>query len=420
MAGNKSEKRVMILVISYLVYVFCYGIVIKLTIFNATIFQIKTIVPELIICAVIGYCAVHGLKEFKRIYVLLIIHLFSVFVINYTLHGFNSYIIRDLYLPLILFIALTSTFFSEESIDYFFSKMIIFAKLYLILGLILAIVEQKMGWQWTSVFYTGYQFYGQDPYSKIKIAHNIGMVRAPSLSGNFATFGYYCLICNVIVLSREKKFKKRMIWNIITVLCIVLATNKSAFIAFCVYLMLEETLNIRKKNSKINALIIIIMIFVALFSMLWLTGESSGAATYNGGLLERLNIWKELVSEANYLEILFPFNQFIYSSGTSGTLGFWDNSYLYSLFSIGVIGVLLGSFSVSEIYKRIRISNNEYIVFVANYLLVLLLVLGLTVNITQGRGFLTIFLLIIGVFSSSNYNVHEEKSNSENYKLNDS
>lgn len=397
---GRREKKILILCMCYFMYVFCYGIVIKLTISDSLLFQIKTFIPELLLLLVMVECMLQGKIHLNRVSFYLAVYSLVVFVFNLINFGLNEqslYLIRDIYMPLFAFIFLMSANITEEGAEYFLTKMVPFLKVFLIAGLLLAVVEQMRGWEWTSQFYTGYTFYGQDSFSKVKIAHNLGLLRAPSLSGNFATFGYYCLIADIIIRARSSKIWKTILWDAITLACIVLATNKSAIVAFAIVLVLGGTSTIRSKSARLNKVIIAGVVGVALLSAVWLLGDNSDSAGYLTGLINRFDIWNRLSSQVEWTEALFPFRQFAYGTGAEGPVSFWDNTYLYSLFSQGIIGSALWFIVLKDEYKKGKKVKDNTIKLSISYMTILLLVLGLTVNVTQGRGFFSLYLVYIGI-----------------------
>ena len=211
----------------YIAYVFMYGLIVKFTISNSLLFKAKTYIPEVLLL----FIALLGVKsnawKMKRCFVLLLTFSALVVTVNIARHGLSEqgvYAIRDIYIPLTAFSCMMIPFTDNEN-EIYTKRLVKFFKFYLIAGLILAAVEQVKGWQWTSVFYTGHEFYGQDPLSKIKVAHSFGLLRAPSLSGNFATFGYYIIIAGITITAYEKIPRKQMFWDVIAIVCMVLSTN---------------------------------------------------------------------------------------------------------------------------------------------------------------------------------------------------
>ena len=396
---RKEERYVLDICLFYIIYVFLYGIVIKLTISNGLIFQIKTYIPEFALGLITILSIIKNRFQIKRYMLVLLVYSLIVLIFNICLYGFNQqglYSMRDIYIPMAAF-CFIGTKVSDKATQDFSNKIIIFFKCYLILGLFLAIMQQVKGWEWTSTFYTGYSFYGQDPISKIKIAHNFGLLRSPSLSGNFATFGYYCLIAVIYISSYTEKKLVRIFWDIIAIACMVLATNKSAVVAFGVILLLRQTVEVRKKSTRINRLIIVLLTGLIGASTLFLIGDNTNTNDIFTSLFERINVWKEILVGTSFWEVLFPYKQFTYGSGAEGGLGFWDNTYLYSLFTQGIVGTILWIQAIKRTYNLRLKEKNISVQHCVYELTVALLILGLTVNITQGRGFLAPYLLLISI-----------------------
>lgn len=394
---DKCERWSLNLRLFYIIFVFMYGIVVKFTIVNDFLFAIKTIIPEVTLLAIAGLAIlIHGFGMRPYSLVLLGYSLF-VFSMNLATHGLTEqgqYAVRDMYIPVVAFSFMMIPF-PEDKLNTYTRRSTLFFKFYLIAGLLLAIVEQLKGWKWSSAFYTGYEFYSQDPVSKIKIAHNFGLLRAPSLSGNFATFGYYCLIAAVAVNAYTKSWKEKVFWNLIALSCMVLATNKSAVVVFMVILILRWTVHLRNRSARINNLIVFMIVgFIGISTLLlWL--ESSETKGVFLSLYQRMEYWIKILLDASVAELIFPYNQFLYGSGAKGGLSFWDNTYLYSLFTQGIIGTILWIYAIQASYKRRMKDNDSSKRQLVYELTIALIVLSLTVNVTQGRGFLAPYLVLL-------------------------
>lgn len=382
----------------YIAYVFMYGLIVKFTISNSLLFKVKTYIPEVLLL----FIALLGAKcngwKMRRCFVLLLTFSMLIVTVNIARHGLTEqgiYAIRDIYIPLTAFSCMMIPFTDNEN-EIYTKRIVKFFKVYLIAGLILAVAEQVKGWQWTSVFYTGYTFYGQDPLSKIKVAHNFGLLRAPSLSGNFATFGYYSIIAVITIIAYEKSPRRRMFWNVIAIACMVLATNKSAIVIYTIILVSRWIVDlrhqtIRKNNATVLGIICVLCILALCF---WLfLSETKGVFL---SLYERVYYWVENLSEVSFAELILPYNQFAYGSGAEGGLSFWDNTYLYGLFTQGIVGMILWINALKECYtlrtKNGDLSEREQIF----ELTAALAILSLTANVTQGRGFLTPYIVLIG------------------------
>lgn len=413
---DRYEKCIINLCLVYIIYVFLYGIVIKITFWNSMLFQIKTYIPELVLVLIILMSILRNGIKLKRFSIPLLGYSAFIFFINSVIYGFSEqafYWVRDLYIPLVAFCFLLMIKFSSMGITTFQKKLSVFFKIYLIVGLILALIQQLQGWEWSSSFYTGYTFYGQDEVSKIKIAHNMGLLRAPSLSGNFATFGYYCLISVIFINANKMCLKKQLLWDIIALLCMVLATNKSAIVALLVVFVLRQSIDIRKMSIKLNCIILFFIIgFIVITTIMFFDDNVSGYSPL-AGVFERFNVWKNILSDTSVLEIVFPYKQFLYGSGVEGGVSFFDNTYLYSIFTQGIIGTLLWVYALSNVYKSRMKLGSPMVRHYVYELSIALLVLGFTVNVTQGRGFFSLYLVLLAVGS------REERGSYKNFPSDD-
>ena len=403
---RKLKRGILWLCLFYIIYVFMYGIVVKLTISNSALFTLKTYVPELFLAIVSILALLCNGKKMQLDSVLLFFWSLIIFLLNFTIHGAGEsmlYLIRDIYIPMVTFCLLKNVCFDEEDIKKFQTRLTSFAKIYLVSGLVLCVIEQMKGWEWTSAFYAGYSFYGQDPVSKIKIAHNLGLLRAPSLTGNFATFGYYCLICYVVIMSFSMKKSRKFFWTILIAACLILCTNKTAIVGFGIVLLLECTVDFRRKSFKMNGIIIALACLIVLASGIFLIGDNNSTDTnFLTGFMNRFDVWSGIFDEVSLTEMLLPYRQFMYSSGAEGGISFWDNTYFYTIFSQGIIGTFLWVWTiVKTLKKQMLIGRNGCNRAYLQPLVILLCTISVTANISQGRGFLSEFLLLLGIGTSS-------------------
>lgn len=403
---RKIKRGILSLCLFYIIYVFLYGIVVKLSMPSEILFSLKTYVPEAIlgiICVMAVLCNGSKIQTNSALLITWSVLVFIINVINYGAGESMFYLLRDIYIPMLTFCFIKNVGFNEEDVEKFQKRLASFSKMYLIVGLVLCIIQQIKGWEWTSAFYTGYSFYGQDSVSKVMIAHNLGLLRAPSLTGNFATFGFYCLICYAIITSFPMKKNRNFFWTILTAACLVLCTNKSALVGFGIVLLFRYTVDFRKKSFKKNGIIIAIACLIILGSGFFLIGDNNSTETnFFTGFMNRFDVWSGIFDEVSWTEMLFPYRQFMYSSSAQGGFSFWDNTYFYAIFSQGIIGTFLWVWAIGRTMKKqMLISKGSVNRAYLQPLIILLCTLSITVNITQGRGFLSEFLLLLGIGSSS-------------------
>lgn len=403
---RKVKEAILWLCLFYIIYVFMYGIVVKMTISNSVLFTLKTYIPELFLTSVSVLALRCSGKKLQYDSAFLLFWSLIIFLFNFIIHGPSEtmfYLIRDIYIPMVAFCLLKSVLFDEEDIKKFQARLITFSKFYLVSGLVLCVIEQLNGWEWTSAFYTGYSFYGQDPVSKVKIAHNIGMLRAPSWSGNFATFGFYCLISYALITSIQESKIKSFFWINITFACLVLCTNKTALVGLAIVLLLRYTVNFRKTSFRKNgAIIAFAVVTVGLSGVFLLSDNNASGTSFFTGFFMRFDVWADIFDEVSWVELLFPYKQFLYGSGTQGGAGFWDNTYFYSLFTQGIIGTMLWIWTIKGTMRRQL--KNEFNGCSRSYLQTLTITLcsvAVTANVTQGRGFISEYLVLLGIGAAS-------------------
>lgn len=399
----KIKKQGLInLFICYLAYIFFYGIIVKVTINNPVLFRIKTFVPDIILFIIaIKTVFISKFKMNEKTFILAF-YLIVIVAVNYVIYGpviQSFYWWRDLLVPFITCFFLSNVTFDESEIDFLLKKLNFLAKIFLVLGCILAIVEQIKGWKWTSSFYTGYVFYEIDPYSKIKIAHNMGILRAPSLTGNYSSFAFYsCFSAIVILANKDSNKLKKLFWSIVALINCALSTNKSALIVYSCIIVLMITESKRKTRKILNRIIITgIAIIVIAMVLNRYEGLNANAEFYTG-FLNRIGIWNELFKSENIVNLIFPFKMFLYGSGGENELSFVDNIYIYILMAQGIWGFFLWARYIYYYYSKALLSRLKYMRFI-KYNMYYFLLVGITSNVIQGRGYFSFFMIILVLFS---------------------
>ena len=401
--GDKAKDKVIALfVLLYFIYTSLYGLAVKLTIFNSLLFSLKTYIPEVFLFAILFFCFTKikfddiGICFFAFIVILMLVNLLGQGSFHEKLLS-----IRDFYVPIILWIVFSQSIFSDESKEYLFTRLAIFAKVFLIVGFALAVIEQIKGWEWTSAFYTGYEFYGQDEYSKIKIAHNIGLLRSPSLTGNYATFGCLSLFFGLTAAYSSKTRSGKVAWHFLALLCILLSTLKSALVTYFVVLFLLYTSNLRKKSKIINVVVLLITIVVIGVTVFFSMGEESinlVDSIFRQSLGARFQNWRMSLGELNILDFLFPYRQTQYSAGQESFLNTLDNGYLFMILNLGIIGCFLLIVFISKTIVNLQLMKNDYYKKASKMHLLAVFVMAFTTNVFQGRSLFTVFVLFYGFY----------------------
>ena len=251
--------------------------------------------------------------------------------------------------------------------------------------------------EWTSKFYTGYSFYNVDPYSKVKISESSGQLRAPGLTGNHVSFSYYGLIAIIAILNKKNlKPIFKVFFFSCEIIILICTLNKTAMVILMIIAMYYL---LKKINKVIRVLFMVVSGSGALFYMLTHIDNDIFYST-----LDRFRFWGILVSYLNPLEIIFPYNSFLYNPGAEGILSFWDNTYLFFLFSLGIVGSVY-VFFLCYILSVNGIAAHPNMRLFFKYLYILLILSSLFNNITNGRAYFGLYLLIGGIYYSRNINV---------------
>ncbi len=392
-----KDKHVLALIKIYLVILFFYGIIIKFTIWNTTLFQIKKFIPEIIIL-IIGLCLalkmsnkITGFCFFGICWIILIILVNFIFIGLGSVTALHSF--RDCYIPIFVGVFIYTHDFNEKRLANFYRFLIRLSTVYLITGAVLSVIEQAMGWEWTAKFYTGYVFYGGDSYSGVKISHASGLLRTPGLTGQSASFAFYAVISVFIIWSHRKLHIKYKV--ILTLLCAVILVNtqnKTAIIGFAVVLFYY----LFKRNTKAanrTAIALAALLIIAVFCYL----IAYDLPDFFSSFRERLVLWKEVLQGVEPLEFLFPFKSFYYGAGGEDFTSILDNAYIYFSVSLGIPGLIW--IYVYAYKTAVSSSHFKDIGILFTMLFIFFVLSSLTTNITQGRAYFSIYLILTGLYA---------------------
>lgn len=393
------EKLVSKLIPIYILYCLFYGIIIKITIKSSILFKIKTVIPELILLTLIICGVIKIVKNkfnIKNKYAFtFLIYIIFVFTINIILlpKDINSifYVIRDLIMPIFVMFILFQFEFKEATVNKIIkniNKIFIF---FIIVGFALALIQSINGWEWSSKFYTGYPFYGSDPISKIKIWESGRLLRTPSVTGNSAIFGEYCLIALLFILKIDMKKYQKITLVIISLMTLFLSTSKTPLIIAMIIIMLNI---LRNNNKLLNKSIFIVMIILSAILLIIILNINP---EFLFSIKERFMFWTELFQNLDLVNLMIPLELFNITSSAEGVLGFVDNTYIYFLYATGVIGLILFIANAVNLY---RFKAKYKISLLINEMIISLFIMSLFTNITQGRSYFTMFILLIPILNN--------------------
>lgn len=386
----------------YILYTFFYGIIVKFTINNNILFTLKTIIPELLLTtiAVCGLLMIKNKPKVRNKYTLILcVYTIFVFFINlFTKPELVAvfYVIRDIMIPVTVFCILTQADITDESKSKIMDRIVKIFILFIILGFILSLIQSICGWEWSSKFYTGYSFYGTDPVSKIKIWEHGRLLRTPSVTGNSAIFGMYCLVSLIFILKNDLKYKKVLIG--LNIGSLFLSTSKTPLL-IALYILLIDILSKYPKKTRVliykRALavvaILVVLILIIKPSLLF-------------SLKERVMFWSQLDDKLSILNLIIPLKLFGITSAADGVLSFMDNTYLYFMYATGIIGLVLMALAVLSFDQSIKNSN------IIKYMMISFFIMSVFTNITQGRSYFTIYVLLIPmIYSEADLNLGNKK-----------
>ena len=366
MHQSKTEHSISRLLLTYFFVLFFYGVIIKFTFPNSILFKLKTYVPEVLLACVCFKCICKPIKVWKSsfymISVITTILLFNVltsFSMSSALMTF-----RDVFIPLITGFFLYSVEVSENEKRWFFNRLSLICMVALVCGLFLGIIQYINGWQWTSAWYTGYSFWGEDKRSSLYIMGNGLHVRVPSIAGHSVKFGMYSFFQYLVVAfddvndNGSKTKIKNIMFAIIMLINVYISNNKTTIV-------------------------------IALLP----------SSDFMISFYDRFTKWAILKEPQLLKNIIFPVSTYNFA-GNSATeipvLNYWDNTYFYFAFSFGAIGFV----SVINWLKSLYQYANERKYGFAYYLTIFTAIAAATTSIVLGRCFFSIYVIMMAYLAA--------------------
>ena len=394
----KKTRLVLDLLLLYFALIFFYGILIKVTIAHDLLFRLKTYLPEAALAAAallsFGGKGEGGVKGVSAFALLGALYFAAVAAVNLSLHGATKqffYTVRDMLLPLFAGVLLGCRRFDGPSLDRFFRRLVRLGEAYLLFGAVLGVLQTAYGLEWTCNFYTGYPFYGVDPYSKVRVTHAMGVLRVPGLTGNHVSFSYYAIFSMLLILCDAKATRlKRAAAMLLCAVILVTTVNKTGIVIFGV-IALHHALHRQGPWVKASAFPLALSLGIGVL----LLDERMEASLFS--TLERIANWRYLAQAVHPAELLFPYNMIPYAAGATGITSFWDNTYLYCLCAFGILGSVFVAGLFARLFRE-NLKSGEKNRRLFGYLLFFLLAAAFFNNVANGRAFLTAPLILAAVF----------------------
>lgn len=404
-------KIIKYLILSYIIMISFNGIITKFIIeVSNSLLSLKSVLPDIILiilCLYSLYLSIRYKYKVNLIYLIAVYFFIFIFVwSSYALDNMNQFIFtfRDVLLPFILLITLINIQMDIKSYENILNSLENLFELIVITGFILGVLQYINGWEWSSKFYSGYSFYGNDPLSGITIKTIEGQLRVPSISGNHVIFGITNFIAAYIFMIKKEVLQCRF-FIVKQVICFIncfLSTSRTAIIMI-VAMYLLRIINIDKVIGKILLIISsILLYFLSFFNGLPI--DSYVIST--DSLIERINtVWKSIIELINIK--IFMFGNNVYKVGVGSgfaqeqqsILKIMDNSYIFILFTYGIIGVILIGIILKILCDSIYDIKIKQIFI---YFTFAIMIGAIFTNMFQGRAIIGVYFLVY--FISKNIN----------------
>ena len=385
------KKLLEYLIYLYLILIMFSGIIVKIISKNTILMSIKSILPDIILSLLIIICFILIIKrgyvkktqnkdKYIYIYFTCVVILNLFFVNNY---DDLLFALRDIYLPFAFLYLSQHIELSDKRKKIIYKNICKIFAIQVILGFVLAIFERYLGWQWTSSFYAGYEFYGKDPYIGIKIWQTNGILRVPSLAGDSTLFAFYNILSYLFIRNSGSKSKYILIplaWA-----NILLSTNKTALILIIIEGILFY-IGKFKKSTKIIVSAASLVIFITILINLYIINDE-----FYTTFFIRWNNWSVLLKEFGFWDFIIPIkNIFSIGAGTEGFGAVIDNSYIYIFLAYGIVGVFLYCKCIYRMMFEAKRTSNTLLLAI----IIIIIISGITTNIFQGRVLFTPFCIV--------------------------
>lgn len=435
------KRTISILLIIYLSLIFFNGIYTKI-LFPLGLISFKKILPELtggVLSLIILITCIKERKFKKNIYLFSLIFFTLMFLFQmFSIDDGNFFkAIRDNLMPFILLYLIQCYQFDIEEKSFFVKYLEVFMTVFIFSGAALGIIQSILGSEWSSQFYTGYNFYERDSTTGVMIWHLGEYLRVPSVTGDSVIFA----MCNLFAfffldLIRSQKYLKYL-----ALLNIILSTSRTILIVYLIYLSLsrihylyinkkfhfklyiDNKCNLSKekiqlikerKNIFIVGAITIFILFVLSIIFLLIKDFPSVSSLY-----ERINsVWLKVFQNISLQEFLIGKGVFEVGSGMKLSLAantdynyifsFVDNTYIYMLLCYGIVGLgFYIALNIELVKQSVNYNNITYLCFI-----IASLIGALTINYMQGRCYIFLFV-IYTLFIVQN---HDEKGEERHVK----
>ena len=326
-------------------------------------------------------CFIFLFKAIKKIKVTIIDILFIIYSLGlFVVLLFNNTGLQSLYISFREFYFLFILIFIFQKIELEekdWNKILNFLFYLLILNTAFIGLTYVLGPKGYMELITGRYKWGIDPEYKFKMTNFSQFWRSPALIGNPASVGYFSVL-TYLLMDQSEAFKKKKYFALIP---LVFSFVRSPYLIFIVYEFFKFFT--KKKNLKKLVLLLKVGIPVFIIAIVFLAKKN---ILSTASLYERFHLWSTQVN-VDY-SLFFGGAIGKIGGGARGTGGFietLDSSWLFYLFSSGVIGIVLILLFILQKTKN----NNKFLFILIGFFLS-----GFLVHLTQSIVFLALFPLL--------------------------
>ena len=379
-----------------------YGLIVKVTFGNPTLFTLKTYIPEVCIalglaCLILPRANEASVSRLEMIFLLLLLLLGTVNLRSAESASAVMVVVRDIGVPLIVLVFLSKVALSQETFEFFEKWLVRLCALFVVSAIGLGILEAYMGTGWTARFYTGYLFWGTDPASRISINSNGSILRLPGPTGVSVKNGMFAVLSFIVFYGSSSLGKKsKIVLMALSFVVTVQYDSRTSILAIVAVLFLVVSERSDKKR-----LIIALGIILAAIVVAYLVVVESRLLFSVG---ERLFLWGEIASSGMVENLFLPLNVYEYSAFGGGEEGvalstIFDNAYLYFGLSFGIVMLVLLIMVFVQFWRNIMVVSEQdpRLAIACKYLLIATFVMAFLVNLFNGRCWMTPFSIVFAL-----------------------
>lgn len=377
-------------VIGYVACILFNGVLMHYGLSVNALASIRVFLPELffIVMLLSSFRSNSLLDKDILLYLMYLIALCFLSMANFTLNSF-ALVVRDVLVPVCILLVIGQTNFSQAQYKRLFKSIVWLFRLFAFLGLIFAIVQYINGWQWTSRYFLGYEAWGNND---VRIVYGWLGFKVLGPTGDPTTFAFYNIFVIILLLYGQGKINFiDIMLSLCALVSIVLTGNRTALL-FIIVLVVYKILTggeFKKFRRLVNFLLALICCSIAVIILF----SEDSEWTYT--VFERFELWSELFDAQYIFNLFIPHSVFEFAGGEGvvGLLGSWDNTFLYMLFSFGIVGFVL---FIAILWKRLKKAHNATLTVMT----IFVCIAGLTTNIFFGRNILGTYLVFVGLYYS--------------------